>query len=172
VSKNTAKKMPDMAILDALFLLDRDRGVLIRKRTWTNHKAGEVCGTKMHSGHLQTHVDGRRYLVHRLVYFMATGVDPMEMRVDHINGIPYDNRPENIRLATQANNGSHKVKLATTNTSGYRNVSWSSRWKVWIVSLTVAGKRVARRFKDKDEAIAAARSMRAEYYGEFAGITL
>lgn len=170
MKSNKAKPMPSMEVLEALFQLDRERGVLIRKREWKQHKAGQVCGTAMKSGHLQTMVEGKRYLVHRIVYFMATGVDPLDMRVDHINGITDDNRPENLRLASQAENCRHKVRLCTTNTSGHRNVSWNKTWGKWQVSMTVRGKRVSRMFVGEDEAIRAAQAMRAEHYGEFAGV--
>lgn len=168
--KTKAKPMPPMDTLKALFILDAERGVLLRARTWTNHKAGEVCGTPMPSGHLQTCVERKRYMVHRIVYFMATGIDPLDAVVDHINGIPDDNRPENLRLATKAENSRHKVKTAATNTSGHRNVSWSNHWQRWQVSLTVNGKRIQRSFHDKDEAIAAATELRRQHYGEFEGV--
>jgi hypothetical protein len=164
------KPMPDMAVLTAMFDLDAERGVLLRKRAYKQYKAGEVCGTRMKSGHLQTHVGGKRYLVHRIIYFMATGVDPLDKRVDHENTICDDNRPTNLRPATQAQNGSHKAKLAANNTSGHRNVSWSECNQDWRVSMTVNGRRLCHSRTDKDEAIALAAQLRHQHYGEFAGV--
>lgn len=165
-----AKPMPSMSVLSAMFELDAARGVLLRKRGWKQHKAGEVCGTKMKSGHLQTCVDGKRYLVHRIIYFMATGVDPLDFRVDHENTVTDDNRPSNLRLATQAQNGQHKAKLASSNTSGHRNVSWCKTSRKWRVSMTVNGKRIAHPFAKKDDAIALATELRRQHYGAFAGV--
>ena len=166
-----AKPMPSLDLLNALFDLDSECGVLIRKRTWTNHKAGEVCGTKMNSGHLQTCVEKKRYLVHRIVYFMATGVDPADMVVDHINGIPDDNRIENLRLATRKDNSRHKVALSSANKSGHRNVSWNSREKRWQVSVKVGNRAIQRTFKDIKDAAKCAQDMRVALFGEFHGLT-
>ena len=158
-----------MEVLESLFELDAERGVLIRKHSRASHKAGEVCGTKMESGHLQTFVNGKRYLVHRIIYFMATGVDPLEYAVDHINGDPQDNSIDNLRLATKRENSRHKVKLSVNNTSGYRNVSWSKTFNCWLVSITANGKRIQHKFKDLIDAAKAAQELRSKYYGEFCG---
>lgn len=165
------KSMPPIELLQSMFELDAERGVLIRKRTHTNHKAGEVCGTVMNSGHLQTHVDGKRYLVHRIIYFMATGVDPLDNVVDHKDGNPANNSINNLRLATKAENSRHKVKLCSTNVSGHRNVSWSNTWNCWIVSLTVSGNRIQKHFSDLVSAVNEAVRLRKVHYGEFAGVT-
>lgn len=164
--------MPPLELLNATYTLDRERGVLIRKTSTRQYKAGSLAGTPMKSGHLMMGFGGKRYLVHRIIYFMVTGEDPGELRVDHINGDPTDNRPENLRLATVAENSRHKVALATNNKSGFRNVSWNNRWNRWQVSLEVNGKRVQRKFIDKDDAIKCAAELRAKHYGSFAGVTI
>ena len=167
-----AKPIPSMEMLTALFRLDAENGVLLRARTWTNHKEGEVCGTPMASGHLQTCVERKRYMVHRIIYFMATGVDPLDSHVDHKDGDPTNNRPGNLRLATKAQNGRHRTKLESTNSSGHRNVSWSKRHICWIVSLTVNGKRIYQYFQELTDAVNAAGELRKLHYGEFSGVTL
>lgn len=165
------KPMPPITTLHSLFELDAERGVLIRRNSHGSHKAGEICGTAMKLGHLQTCVEKKRYLVHRIIYFMATAVDPGEMVVDHVNGNPQDNRIANLRLATKADNCRHKVKLASVNRSGHRNVSWSNTFNCWLVSVRREGRSKTRRCKTLEEAAATARELRRHMYGNFCGVT-
>ena len=48
-------------------------------------------------------LDRKSYRAHRLIWKWMTGDDP-EREIDHINQDPYDNRWENLRLATPAQN--------------------------------------------------------------------
>lgn len=164
--------MPPIELLNELFILDAENGHLIRKREWTNHKAGEICGTKMKAGHLMTSVNQKRYLVHRIIYFMATGIDPLENVVDHANGIPDDNRIENLRLASKKQNSQHKTKLSVKNTSGHRNVCWSNKWNCWLVSIKTQNKCIQRHFQDLTKAAECAAMLRKQHYGEFSGLTV
>jgi hypothetical protein len=167
-----AKPMPPIETLNAKFDLDAARGVLIGKQSVGRRKAGHVVGTPLKEGHLMTGICGKRYLVHRVIYYMATGVDPMDRIVDHINGNPADNRPENLRLITSAQNTQSRHNNRSDNASGTSNVSWDSHWQRWKVSIGKDGKRVQRKFVNKDDAIACARQLRAEILGEFAGTVL
>lgn len=58
-----------------------------------------------------------RILMHRLILNA-----PTEAYVDHKNRDPLDNRRENLRLCTQAQNLAN-AKLRTNNTSGFRGVT-------------------------------------------------
>ena len=166
-----AKSMPPIETLRKTFALDAERGVLLRNHNSGQHKRGQVCGTKMASGHMQTFADGKRYLVHRIIYFMSTGIDPGENVVDHINGVPNDNRISNLRLATKKENSRHKIKLCLTNTSKHRNVSWCKSIQRWKVSIGYNNKRVQRQFVNLDDAVRCAHELRKTLFGNFAGVT-
>lgn len=75
--------------------------------------------------------DGRRSLIqmHRLITDAPVGV-----YVDHRNGDGLDNRRSNLRHCSNSQNQQNRHQL-TTNTSGYRGVTWnraSNKWQAAI----------------------------------------
>lgn len=75
---------------------------------------------------------GRACLEHRLVWLMHHDEWPAE--IDHINGIRDDNRIENLRLVTRADN-MRNSRRRKDNTSGVMGVSWHSatgKWRAYI----------------------------------------
>ena len=164
-----AKPLPSLNILNERYIADIDKGLLIRKSQRRAFKKGEIAGTKRSDGYIMTGISGKRYMVHRIIYYMATGVDPLDNHIDHINGDHADNRLANLRLATQVENCRHRVTELSANKSGYRNVSWCNYWGRWNVSLKINGKAIQRKFKDKADAVACARELRSKYYKDYAG---
>lgn len=108
-------------------------------------------------------VDGKAINLHRLVMDAPAGID-----VDHINGNTLDNRRENLRLATRAQNCWNR-KLPRTNTSGYKGVSWRKDKECFTASITTHGKRLFLGFFPKAEEAAEARRLASiEQHGDFA----
>lgn len=64
-------------------------------------------------------------LMHRLLLGAEKG-----QCVDHINGDTLDNRRENLRLCTAAEN-SRNARLPKSNTSGFKGVSWCRIRRAW-----------------------------------------
>ncbi len=64
-------------------------------------------------------------LLHRLVVKATKG-----QQVDHLNGDKLDNRRCNLRITSRTVNQLNS-KLPSTNTSGYRGVTWNKRCKKW-----------------------------------------
>jgi hypothetical protein len=59
---------------------------------------------QMAQGYIRLSVAGKSWAVHRLIWKLHTGRDPVGL-IDHINGVRYDNRIENLRdVSAQANN--------------------------------------------------------------------
>ena len=72
------------------------------------------------NGYRALTIEGKKYLLHRLVWFFWHGEEPTV--IDHINGNKQDNRIENLQNCTQKENIA-KSKMFKTNTSGFRGVS-------------------------------------------------
>ena len=96
--------------------------------------AGEKAGRKPKGNHLQVTLNRRAYGYHRIVYYLAYGIDSIGYEIDHINRNPEDNRPENLRLASESENKWNKT-CQSNSKSGYRGIRkrfWgkSYRWEV------------------------------------------
>lgn len=67
------------------------------------NKAGERSGTKTEFGHVRINISGKPYFAHRLAWLWVHGSWPCNV-IDHINGIPDDNRMSNLRDVTHSVN--------------------------------------------------------------------
>lgn len=67
-------------------------------------KVGQRAGTTNHNGYRQIMMKGKRYMEHRVIYEMRRGPIPDGLEIDHINGVKDDNRIENLRVVTHAEN--------------------------------------------------------------------
>ena len=82
-------------------------------------------------------INDQRYKVHRIIWKITTGKEPANT-IDHKGGNPFDNRMENLRLATMGQQSWNR-KLPITNTSGYKGVYWHKKRKAWVANLTHKG---------------------------------
>ena len=77
-------------------------GMLYRKQKTRNTEIGAVAGNKRKDGYFHVRVDGKRQMWHRIIFVMHFGWAPET--VDHIDGNPSNNKIENLRAATRAQN--------------------------------------------------------------------
>jgi hypothetical protein len=127
--------------LRALFEYDPATGSLISKQKRSSISVGDACGHIASDGYVYHRVDGKEYLVHRLIWVWHFGEIPIASNIDHINGIKNDNRIANLRLVTQAENQKNK-RLQKNNTSGFNGVSWDGSRNKWRVQISLRGHRV------------------------------
>ena len=66
--------------------------------------AGKPAGSNIGYPYFRTKIDGVLVCNHRYIYEMFIGKIPEGMFVDHIDGNPFNNRVENLRLADNAQN--------------------------------------------------------------------
>lgn len=79
-------------------------------------------------------IDGKNVLVHRFILAAPSGIE-----VDHVNGNALDARRKNLRMCSRAENMRNRG-LRSSNTSGFKGVSWSGVAKRWRAYLLVDGR--------------------------------
>ena len=103
---------------------------------------------------------------HTVIWAMTHGRWP-EKEIDHINGDPLDNRPENLREATRSENEMNKLP-GKRNSSGIKGVSWEKRRSKWRAQITANGEyKYLGSFGTRDEAESAYIAASIEMHGEF-----
>jgi len=141
-------------------------GFLYWKKTISNKaKAGGKIGSKDGKGYLRFWMFKRQYSVHRVIFLLANGYMPA--CIDHIKGISGDNRIENLREATVAQN-LYNQKGRLTSKSGFKGVHWHSTNKKWTASVRHQGRLIHLGSFDSVELASKARASAAmRLHGEF-----
>jgi hypothetical protein len=73
--------------------------------------------------------------LHRVVYKAAHPDYDGELHIDHINGLPLDNRLENLRPATASENTQNSRKTDQPKTSRFKGVYLSKRKGTWYAAI-------------------------------------
>jgi hypothetical protein len=104
--------------------------------------------------------------LHHAIFLFHHGYIPT--RIDHVDGNTSNNKIENLRAATQSQNmGNSKMK--STNTSGYKGVSFRKDTNKWNASIMVNGKHISLGSYENKEDAAKAYSIGAkQHFKEFA----
>jgi hypothetical protein len=107
----------------------------------------------------------RNISMHRQI--MGLG-DNDDCHVDHIDRNPLNNCKANLRLCKPAENFRNR-KVLSTNTSGYKGVSWHAALKKWRAQIQVDGKKIMLGVYETPEAAHQAYCIKAaELHGQFA----
>jgi hypothetical protein len=108
-------------------------------KTWNSRFAGRGMSKDEH-GYFRAHIMGKHVRVHRIVFAMTNGRWPIS-GLDHINGDPSDNRPENLREVTQLENCRNQ-KLRAGNKFGIHGISIDKRTGKFVSSIFNRGRKV------------------------------
>jgi hypothetical protein len=139
------------AELKSLIDYDPLTGVFMRKR-----KTSNSCNKDMSFGHLRkdgyiiARIRGKLFLLSRLAWFHTHGIWPDQ--IDHINGIRADNRIENLRCVSNAQN--HQNRLGVGAYLDKRTMKWYSQIKVNYKTIYIG------KFTTKEEAMIAYTNMK------------
>lgn len=144
----------------------REDGQLIRNINQGKARAGAVAGNPHNQGYLRVTVDGKYWLAHRVVWAIVHGT-LAQGEVDHKNGNRRDNRPENLRLASRADQLCNTARM-TNNASGTKGLWYHAHRKRWRGRVTLGDTEREFFHKDKDVVIDWLNRTRQELHGEFA----
>lgn len=170
-------------VIKLLVAYDPETGVFTwRERPgdhgWSRKNAGKSAGAisehcrkgSRPKQYVRIRVYGQDFYAHRLAWLFVHGEWPGKNEIDHRDDNGLNNRIDNLRRATHAQNG-HNVGLRRNNKSGVKGVHWDAQRGRWFASITIEGKSKALgRFDDLDDAVAARRAAEADYHGAFAHI--
>ena len=172
-----SKKLPDIDYLNECFCLDG--GDLIWKvrpahhfktsgvMTWWNRNfPGKKAGGMGSKGYLQIGLFRKKFLNHRVVFFMHNGEQPEY--VDHIDEDKLNNKPTNLRAASLHQNMQNKG-TPKSNSSGIKGVVWNKLSKKWQAQCVVNKiTKYGGIFSDIADAEIAVKALRSTLHGEFA----
>lgn len=150
----------------AIELFDYNKGgFLIRKLRLSNSaRVGARAGVNNGNGYSRVWADGSFVYVHRLVWIFHNGDIPAGSEIDHINGDRQDNRIENLRLATRAENRQNAGRQSN-NSSGLTGVYKPKGYGKWIAKIKKGGKtKHIGVYETKEEAAAAYAKAKAEVH--------
>ena len=141
-------------------------GQLYWKVSTSNVKENSIAGFYS-NGYRQVMLKGKSYPIHRIIYEMLVNSIPKGYQVDHINGIKDDNRLENLRLATNSENGRNRG-VNKNNKIGVKGVSWREDKKKYHAQIQMNGvKKRLGYFDTIEEAANAYQKVAKEWHGEF-----
>jgi hypothetical protein len=141
---------PSQNEVAAAFEYDAERGLLIWKRrlrsdfatnnawaVWNTKHGGTEAGGIGAKGYRAIRFKGKMRKASRLIWTLANGAPPD--RVDHINGNRSDDRIENLRDVSQAENSRNRARQMN-NTSGASGVYAAPNGR-WMAQINDNGRR-------------------------------
>jgi hypothetical protein len=136
-------------------LIDDEDYPYLAKYSWKTHKDHNIY-------YARGIINGKRVLMHRIITQAQRGI-----HIDHINGNGLDNRKNNLRVASGAEN--QRNQHTTRGKSKYKGVCWNKNSSKWQAKISFNNKDIhIGYFKEEEDAANAYDKRAIELFGEFA----
>jgi hypothetical protein len=152
-------------------LFDYKDGHLYWKITKGQKKEGKIAGSLLRkygnkTDYWRIGINGKNLKAHRLIWIYHYNYLPAML--DHIDGNGLNNKIENLRPTTPAQNVQNR-KISPKNKCGIKGVSWDKNTKKWRAIINAFGKQIyVGRFIELKEAEQAINKARLQLHGQFA----
>ncbi|QVW27770.1 HNH endonuclease [Hafnia phage Pocis76] len=144
-------------------MLTYSDGTLYWKEWRRGVRRDMVAGSITKNGYVSVGAKGVKTYAHRIVWVMFNGDIPDGVEIDHINHDRADNRIENLRLVSRAENLKNKGVIKSS--SGEMGVYWSNAAQKWEAAINVNGKKKYLGLFNSVESAKAARMEANRLYG-------
>lgn len=114
-----------------MFHGDKMMSASSRWKAWNKKFSGKEAFVGISGGYKQGSAFGMTFLAHRVAYAIHNKISDFDF-IDHINGDRTDNRIQNLRCVSHAEN-TRNQSLNSRNTSGVNGVSFCKRNGMWCV---------------------------------------
>jgi len=119
-----------------LFMFDKEDYNLLKQHTWYSMKYKYMRTSISTKDNNECVISKKLVLMHQYI-MREHGLFTSENQiVDHINGNPFDNRKENLRVATMSQNKMNS-KIYKNNTSGCKGVTFRKKDKKYVAHISV-----------------------------------
>jgi len=136
-STNNPRPLPPAERLHELLWIDAYGTLRWRVNKGTG-RAGSTAGSIKSDGYRSIKINRRIYYAHRIIYKMHYGKEPPAY-LDHIDGDGLNNRPDNLREATQSQNLVNVKQNQRNNTSDFYGVCWNKQRSKWQAQISMHG---------------------------------
>lgn len=135
-----------------------------RANQWNSRCADKEAGYVHPRGYIHVRLprSAIQLKAHRIIFYMVHGLEPDT--IDHIDGDPANNRIENLRAVTQAENAKN-CRMWSHNKSGRTGVCWNKYWKKWNAYIIVGKRQISLGSSQSFEECVARREAAERKYG-------
>lgn len=149
-------------------------GKLIHLTSGKGRRKGQAVGTSQRVDGYENVSFGssrvsqkKQYRAHRLIWVWHFGPVPEGLDLDHIDGNKFNNRIENLRLATRRQN---MQNMRPRNGRRYKGVHWNRERGVWRAEIrdSMGKKKFLGSYDNVADAAQAYNFAAIQYFGEFA----
>jgi hypothetical protein len=142
-------------ILKSLLRYDPDTGCFCwRERRGSSH-AGKLAGSLHSRGCVHISIFKKLHKAHRLAWLYVHGEWP-DGEIDHINGVPNDNRICNLRVVTRSENMQNTRRR-------YKGVTFKRGY--WRARISLDNHQIfLGQFKNREDALAARKAAELKYH--------